>query len=68
MARQHRPQAPTEVVRRLEAEGWKRRAGRGDHVNFNKPGHPYVITVDMGVREIPIGTLRSIYRKAGWKW
>jgi hypothetical protein len=27
-----------------------------------------VITVDMGMKEIPIGTLRSIYRKAGWRW
>ena len=50
------------------AAGWTERKGKGDHVNFNKPGHPFVITVDMGVREIPVGTLRSIYRKAGWNW
>jgi predicted RNA binding protein YcfA (HicA-like mRNA interferase family) len=56
------------VCRRLEREGWQRRAGRGDHVNYNKPGRPAVITVDMGMNEIPLGTLRSIYRKAGWKW
>jgi len=43
-------------------------AGRGDHVNYNKPGEPVVVTVDMGRKEIPIGTLRSIYRKAGWRW
>jgi predicted RNA binding protein YcfA (HicA-like mRNA interferase family) len=67
MAR-HAPERPSEVCRRLERDGWQRRAGRGDHVNFNKPGQPLVITVDMGVKEIPIGTLRSIYRKAGWRW
>ncbi|HEV3395349.1 MAG TPA: type II toxin-antitoxin system HicA family toxin [Xanthobacteraceae bacterium] len=67
MAR-HAPERPSDVCRRLEREGWQRRAGRGDHVNFNKRGQPAVITVDMGMKEIPIGTLRSIYRKAGWKW
>jgi predicted RNA binding protein YcfA (HicA-like mRNA interferase family) len=63
-----RAQTPEEVRKRLLADGWKERAGRGDHVNFNKSGVPAVITVDMGVREVPIGTLRSIYRKAGWAW
>jgi len=67
MAR-HAPERPSEICRRLEQDGWQRRAGRGDHVNYNKPGRPVVITVDMGMKEIPIGTLRSIYRKAGWRW
>jgi predicted RNA binding protein YcfA (HicA-like mRNA interferase family) len=68
MTRKHLPQTLREVVRRLLADGWIERAGKGDHRNFTKPGHPMVITVDLGVREIPIGTLRSIYRKAGWEW
>jgi predicted RNA binding protein YcfA (HicA-like mRNA interferase family) len=38
---------------------------RGDHHNYNKPGRRFVITVDMGVREIPVGTLRSTERPAG---
>jgi predicted RNA binding protein YcfA (HicA-like mRNA interferase family) len=67
MAR-HAPERPSEICRRLGRDGWQRRAGRGDHVNYNKPGQPVVITVDMGMKEIPIGTLRSIYRKAGWRW
>ena len=67
MAR-HTPERPADVCQRLERDGWRRRAGRGDHVNYNKPGQPVVITVDMGMKEIPIGTLRSIYRKAGWRW
>jgi predicted RNA binding protein YcfA (HicA-like mRNA interferase family) len=64
----HAPERPGDVCKRLERDGWKRRAGRGDHANYNKPSQPVVITVDMGVKEIPIGTLRSIYRKAGWRW
>jgi predicted RNA binding protein YcfA (HicA-like mRNA interferase family) len=64
----HAPERPSDVCKRLERDGWRRRSGRGDHVNYNKPGQPIVITVDMGMKEVPIGTLRSIYRKAGWTW
>ncbi|HEV3184071.1 MAG TPA: type II toxin-antitoxin system HicA family toxin [Xanthobacteraceae bacterium] len=67
MAR-HSPEHPAAACKRLERDGWQRRAGRGDHVNYNKRGQAVVITVDMGMKEIPIGTLRSIYRKAGWPW
>ena len=63
-----RPERPDEIKKRFFVDGWVERAGRGDHRNFTKPGMPLVITLDMGVREIPIGTLRSIYRKAGWQW
>ena len=57
-----------ELIRRLEAEGWVRRPGKGDHVVFRHPTKPGRVTVDTGVKEIPIGTLRSIYRMAGWGW
>ena len=58
---------PADVMKRLVGDGWKERKGKGDHRNFTKPGRG-VVTIDTGVREIPIGTLRSIYRVAGWKW
>jgi predicted RNA binding protein YcfA (HicA-like mRNA interferase family) len=61
-------ESPNEVMRRLIADGWVMRKGKGDHVNFTKPGNRFVVTVDTGVKEIPIGTLRSIYRLAGWAW
>lgn len=58
-----------EVVRRLNAEGWiVKRRGPGDHVQLMHPAKPGRVTVDMGARDIPIGTLRSIFRQAGWKW
>jgi predicted RNA binding protein YcfA (HicA-like mRNA interferase family) len=62
-----REDRPKHLVKRLLAEGWTERKGRGDHRNFIRPGFP-VVTIDMGRREIPIGTLRSVYRAAGWKW
>jgi predicted RNA binding protein YcfA (HicA-like mRNA interferase family) len=58
-----------EIVKKLEADGWTlKRKGPGDHVQFVHATKPGKVTVDMGVREIPIGTLRSIFRQAGWSW
>jgi predicted RNA binding protein YcfA (HicA-like mRNA interferase family) len=45
-----------------------KRRGPGDHVQFVHPTTPGKVTLDMGVRDIPIGTLRSVFRQAGWKW
>jgi predicted RNA binding protein YcfA (HicA-like mRNA interferase family) len=64
-----RTMKPSEIVRRLTADGWTvKRRGPGDHVQFVHPAKPGKVTVDMGVRDIPIGTLRSIFRQAGWNW
>lgn len=68
MARKPRLYATRDLLRQLEVEGWIRRPGKGDHVVFKHPTKPGRVTVDTGVKEIPIGTLRSIYRMAGWKW
>jgi hypothetical protein len=47
MAARRKPERPEEVRRRLLADGWVERKGRGDHRNFNKVGQPVVITLDM---------------------
>lgn len=67
MSPKRTPETPEAIRKRLLADGWTERKGKGDHRNFRKPGHG-VVTVDMGVREIPSGTLRNIYRVAGWVW
>jgi predicted RNA binding protein YcfA (HicA-like mRNA interferase family) len=57
------------VDKRLRADGWAiKRKGPGDHVQYAHPQKPGKVTVDTGVREIPIGTLRSIFKQAGWLW
>jgi predicted RNA binding protein YcfA (HicA-like mRNA interferase family) len=61
-------ESPNDIIKRLIADGWSMRKGKDDHVNFTKPGVRYVVTIDTGVREIPVGTLRSIYRLSGWDW
>lgn len=56
---------PDEVIQVLEYVGWRRRPGRGDHVNLNKQGVNAVVTVDTGANEVPKGTFGSILRRAG---
>ena len=58
-----------DIVARLRSDGWQEaRKGPGDHVQFRHPCRPGRVTLDMGEKEIPTGTLRSIYRQAGWDW
>ena len=60
---------PKEMIRMLKDNGWtEKRKGPGDHVQLVHPAKPGKVTVDMGVKTIPIGTLRSIYRQAGLEW
>jgi predicted RNA binding protein YcfA (HicA-like mRNA interferase family) len=58
-----------DVQRRLGEEGWVVvRKGPGDHLQYKHPTKLGRVTVDAGARDIPTGTLRSIYRQAGWEW
>lgn len=69
MNQKHPPMTPREAMRRLNADGWVVvRKGPGDHVQLKRPGQAGRVTLDTGAREIPTGTLRSIFRQAGWDW
>ncbi|SDQ98134.1 Predicted RNA binding protein YcfA, dsRBD-like fold, HicA-like mRNA interferase family [Rhizobiales bacterium GAS113] len=61
-------ETPADVAKKLTKDGWVRRGGKGDHVNYNKAGVREVITLDMGRREIPMPILKRIYKIAGWLW
>lgn len=63
-----RTETTAEVIKKLEADGWTRRGGKGDHINFFKPGARYIVTIDTGRREVPFGILHRIYKLAGWRW
>ena len=53
----------------LREDDWTvKRKGPGDHVQYAHPTKPRKVTLDMGARTIPVGTLRSIYRQTGWDW
>ena len=56
------------MVKRLEADGWKCVGGKGDHRKFKHPVKPGHVTVPHPRKDIAIGTLRNIFRQAGWEW
>ena len=41
---------------------------RGSHHQFTHPEKPGRVTVKHPGKDLPIGTLRSIYRQAQWNW
>lgn len=56
------------VIKRLKRDGWKRTQVRGSHQQFTHPNRPGRVTVQHPRKDIPTGTLRNIYRQAGWPW
>lgn len=56
------------VIGRLKSEGWVLSHVKGSHFQFKHPEKPGRITVPHPIRDLPIGTLRNIYRQAGWPW
>ena len=57
-----------EVIARLEQEGWLLHHTKGSHRQYKHSSKPGRVTVPHPKRDLPIGTLRSIYRQANWKW
>jgi predicted RNA binding protein YcfA (HicA-like mRNA interferase family) len=55
-----------DVIRRLEAEGWVLARTKGSHRQYRHPTKPGLVTVPHPKRDLPIGTLRSIVKQAGW--
>lgn len=64
-----RNRTPREIAARLRDDGWTvKRKGPGDHVQYTHATKHGKLTLDMGADPIPTGTLRSIFRQAGWPW
>ena len=67
-------EGPQRHATRWSRRGWRARdgvvvqVGPGDHVQYRHPERTGRVTIDRGAREFPTGTLRSIYRQAGWQW
>ncbi len=53
---------------KLKADGWEEVQIRGSDHQFKHPTKPGRVTVPNPKRDLPIGTVRSIYRQAGWQW
>lgn len=57
-----------DVIKRLTSEGWTRVSQDGSHAKYKHPTKPGHVVVQARRREIPTGTLRSIFHQAGWRW
>lgn len=55
------------LVRMLEEDGWRHVATKGCHRQFNHPANLGRVTVPHPNKDIPLGTVASINRQAGWK-
>ena len=54
-----------DIIRALERDGWRRVRVTGDHFHFRHPSKPGLVTVPHPVRDVTLGTLRSIERQSG---
>ncbi|HNB53106.1 MAG TPA: type II toxin-antitoxin system HicA family toxin [Anaerolineales bacterium] len=57
-----------EILARLKEDGWILVHVRGSHHQYKHPTKPGRVTIPHPKKDIPIGTLRSIYQQAGWQW
>jgi len=54
-----------DVIKLLEADGWREISRKGSHAQFKHQIKPGRVTVPDPKRDLPIGTLRSIEKQAG---
>jgi predicted RNA binding protein YcfA (HicA-like mRNA interferase family) len=58
----------SEVLRRLRSDGWIQVKSKGGHRQFKHPTKPGRVTVSGNPsHSIPLGSLKSIFRQAGWE-
>lgn len=56
------------LIKALKDDGWFEHKAVGDHRQFKHPAKKGKVTVPHPVKDLPKGTVRSVYRQAGWPW
>jgi len=56
-----------DVIKRLKNEGWELARIKGSHHQFKHPLKQGLVTVPHPKRDLPKGTLNSIFKQMGWK-
>lgn len=56
-----------QVIRKIEADGWFWVRTTGDHHHFRHPTKTGLVTVVHPVKDLKIGTLKSIEKQSGLK-
>jgi predicted RNA binding protein YcfA (HicA-like mRNA interferase family) len=57
----------SDIKKMLEKDGWVLVRITGSHHHFKHPDKSGLVTLPHPKSEVPKGTLRSIWRQAGWK-
>ncbi len=55
-----------EIIRRLKQDGWRLVRTKGSHQQFKHPEKAGVVTVPHPRRDLPVGTVKAIFKQAGW--
>ena len=55
------------LIRMLEQDGWRHVRTKGSHWIFEHPKSSVPAIVPHPKKDVPIGTVNTIYRTAGWK-
>jgi predicted RNA binding protein YcfA (HicA-like mRNA interferase family) len=56
-----------DCIQKLEAAGWRFVRATGSHHHFRHEARPGTVTVPHPVKDMPIGTVKSIERQSGVK-
>jgi len=56
-----------DIICAIEADGWVLVRVNGSHHHFRHPVKPGTVTVPHPVKDLPIGTVKSIERQSGTK-
>lgn len=54
-----------DILKKLKADGWYEVKAKGGHRQLKHPNKPGRVTVPHPVKDMPEGTLKSIWRQAG---
>lgn len=57
-----------ELIKRLKADGWQETHCVGSHHKFTHPLKKGAVTVIHPHKDYALGTLKSIFKQAGWDW
>ena len=55
-----------EIIKKLKKDGWVEVAKKGSHAQFKHPSKKGRVTVPHPKKDLPKGTVKSIYKQAGW--
>ncbi len=62
----NRSMSSRDVIKRMQAEGWRLVRTKGSHRQYKHPERAGLVTVPHPKKDLPAGTVRAIYKQAGW--